>query len=116
MEWNEQTTNRFDELRLKQIAGDLTIQEQEELSAIIQSLESEESELLSDYFAQIVAENKTLQSQLETIQQENEALAQLSIQQEQLAADARRWLVEFDQRNLQIQKDYSRLTNDISQA
>ncbi len=110
----ETTANRLDELRLKQISGALTAVEEEELVQLTEALENSES--LNKYFAHVAAENKTLQAKLEALQEENESLAQLAIQQEQLVADARRWLAEFDQRNSQIQKNYVRLTGDASPA
>ncbi len=116
MEWNEETANWFDELRLKQISGELTAVEEKELIQLTQTLENSEALLLEDYFERVTAENKALQMKLEALQEENESIAQLAIQQEQLVADARRWLTEFDQRNLQIQKKYSTLTGDVSPA
>lgn len=114
MEWNEQLADRFDELRLKQIAGVLSPKEQAELSQLIQTIESGESALLTTYFDHVAAENVRLQTKLQAVQDENEALGQLVVQQEQLVADARRWLAEFDRRNTQIQKSYSHLTGNTS--
>jgi hypothetical protein len=114
MEWNEQLTDRFDELRLKQIAGALSAAEQEELFQLIQTIESGEASLLTAYFGHVAAENVRLQTKLQAVQDENEALGQLVIQQEQLVADARRWLAEFDRRNTQIQQSYSHLTGSSS--
>lgn len=116
MEWNEQLTDRFDELRLKQLAGELTVAEQEELSQLIQTVQVNETRLLVAYFDRVAAENVGLQTKLQAVQDENEALGQLAIQQEQLVADARRWLAEFDRRNTQIQKSYMHLTSNISPA
>ncbi len=114
MEWNEKLADRFDELRLRQMAGGLTAEEQEELAQLIQVVEVGESTMLTAYFEQAATDNMQLQTKLQAVQDENESLSQLVIQQEQLVADARRWLAEFDRRNTQIQKSYSLLTGNTS--
>jgi GTPase SAR1 family protein len=86
MEWDEWMATRFDTLRLKEINGDLTPQEQAELNQLIQNLEAEEAQMLAAFFEHKQKEQKVLREKLEGMQQENEELAKLISQQEQLAA------------------------------
>jgi hypothetical protein len=112
MKWDELITIRFDSLRLKEITGELTLPEQVELDQLTQTLEAEEAQNLAPFFEQKQKEHKILREKLEGAQQENQGLAKLISQQEQLAADARRWLAEFDRRNAQIRQAYNRLTGE----
>jgi hypothetical protein len=54
------------------------------------------------------------QAQTEKLQQKNMALARIISQQEQLIADARRWLAEFESRHLSIQQSFAQLTSKVS--
>lgn len=112
MKWDELIAIRFDSLRLKEITGELTLPEQVELDELTQTLETEEAQNLAPFFEQKQREHKVLREKLEEVQRENEGLAKLISQQEQLAADARHWLAEFDRRNAQIRQAYNRLTGE----
>jgi len=62
------------------------------------------------------AEQIALRERLEALQADNEALARLLNQQEQLVADARQWLARFEERHRQIQQAYTQLTGEILTA
>jgi septal ring factor EnvC (AmiA/AmiB activator) len=116
MEWTTQQQTLFDELRSRELAGTLTVQEQTQLAGLIQILEAEEARYLAPATDQMRAEQAALRERLQALQAENEALARLLNQQEQLVADARHWLTQFEQRHQQIQQTYTRLTGEILTA
>jgi hypothetical protein len=100
MEWTTQQQTLFDELRSRELAGTLTVQEQTQLAGLIQILEAEEARYLAPATDQMRAEQAALRERL----------------QEQLVADARHWLTQFEQRHQQIQQTYTRLTGEILTA
>ena len=112
MKWTAEQQTLFDQLRARELAGTLTTEEQVRLAELIAMLEAEEARYLAPVAARMCAEQAALHEQLETLQTENEALARLLNQQEQLVADARHWLAQFEQRHLQIQQAYTRLTGE----
>lgn len=113
MDWTAETQAVFDELRARELAGTLTAEEQARLTELTQALEAEEARYLEPVIAQIQAEQAVLYERLKAFRAENEALARLLNQQEQLVADARQWLAEFEQRHRQIQQAYTRLTGEV---
>jgi predicted nuclease with TOPRIM domain len=113
MKWTAEQQTLFDELRARKLAGTLTTEEQARLDELTQMLEAEETRYLAPAVAQMRAEQTVLREQLETLQTDNEALARLLNQQEQLVADARHWLAQFEQRHSQIQQAYTRLTGEV---
>ena len=112
MAWDTKQQTLFDELRAKEMAGTLTPEEQAQLATLTQVLEADEARYLAPALAQMRAEQSVLRERLLVAQKENEGLAQLLNQQEQLAADARRWLVQFEQRHRTIRQTYQRLTGE----
>jgi septal ring factor EnvC (AmiA/AmiB activator) len=113
MNWTTEQQALFDELRARELAGTLTTEEQARLAELTAILEAEEARYLAPVTARMRAEQAALREQLETLQTENEALARLLNQQEQLVADARHWLAQFEQRHSQIQQAYTRLTGEV---
>lgn len=113
MIWNSETQTRFDQLRIKELAGTLTAQEKVELGELVATLESDETNRLTLALDQARAEQAILRERFCTLQSENEELARLLGQQEQLVADARRWLAQFEQRHCLIQQTYARLTGQV---
>ena len=120
MNWTIEQQALFDErcpefiegLRARELAGTLTTEEQVRLAELIEMLEAEEARYLAPAAARMRAEQAALREQLDTLQTENEAMARLLNQQEQLVADARHWLAQFEQRHSQIQQAYTRLTGE----
>jgi hypothetical protein len=112
MAWDTGQQTLFDELRTKEMAGTLSPEEQSQLAQLIKALETDEARSLAPALAQMRAEQSALRERLLAAQKENEGLAQLLNQQEQLAADARRWLVQFEQRHRTIRQTYQRLTGE----
>ncbi len=110
MTWNAELQARFDSLRLAEIAGTLTATEADELVELIHALEADEMAYLSPAIDLLRREQDELHKQLTVTQTENAELAGLLSQQQQLVADARRWLSQFDQRHVAIRQAYSRLT------
>ena len=113
MNWTDEQQALFDELRARELTGTLTPEDQVRLAELIQVLEAEEARYLAPVAARMRAEQSALRKQLETLQTENEALARLLNQQEQLVADARHWLAQFERRHIQIQQSYTRLTGEV---
>lgn len=112
MEWNAEAQARFDQLRLRELAGALTPQEEAELAALVAGLEADEARCLAPAAERLRAEHEALRERLRALQAENEELARLLSQQEQLAADGRRWLAEFEARHRLIHTAYARLTGE----
>ena len=113
MNWTGEQQALFDKLRAHELAGTLTAEEQTKLVELTQALEAEEARYLSPVAARMRAEQVALRERLKALQVENEALARLLNQQEQLVADARHWLTQFEQRHRQIQQTYTRLTGEV---
>lgn len=112
MNWNKEIQARFDQLRAAELAGTLTRQETAELAELVAALESDQARYLASTLTRMRAEQKTLRKQLGMLQSENEELAKLLSQQEQLAAEARRWLAQFRERHRIILQTYTRLTGE----
>lgn len=112
MNWNAEMQSRFDQLRASELAGTLTAEEEAELTKLIESLEAEEARQLAPVLTRRSAEQTALREKLLALQADNEDLAKLLHQQEQLVADTRRWLTQFEQRHLLIQQTYTRITGD----
>ncbi len=113
MNWTTERQALCDELRACELAGTLTSEEQARLAELTQALENEEARYLEPVAAQMQAEQAALRERLEALQANNEALARLLNQQEQLVADARRWLAQFEERHRQIQQAYTCLTGEV---
>lgn len=114
MEWNEMTQTRFDELRYKQLSGNLNEEEQDELTQLTAVLLADEEEYLAPAIARMQSENEATQEQMDKLQQENVYLAKIVIQQEQLVQDAKRWLDEFERRHSVLQRAYSKVVNETA--
>ncbi len=93
--WTDKQQTLFDELRTRKLTGMLTTEEQAQLTKLMALLESEEGGYLAPIAAQIRDEQAALREQLETLQTDNEALARLLNQQQQLVADARHFFVQL---------------------
>ena len=106
---NDQDTERFNELRLQQITDSLPSVERTELDDMMQARLQEAENFLAPAVERMRQEQQQLRQRLTRYQTESEALAQLLLQQEQLVADAGRWLQEFDRRNQNIQQTYTYL-------
>ena len=113
MLWNAERQQRFDELRLAELSRRLNDAELAELAALTSMLEADEIGYLAPAVTQIQAEQHQLQSQLVTLQNENADLAQLLRQQQQLVADARQWLMQFEQRHRAIRRLGSPTTSAV---
>lgn len=102
MSWTKNSQARLDRLRGKELAGTLTEPEQVELAALMTQVEAEEAHALAPAMARLRVEVGELEHDLGALQGENEELARLLAQQQALAADARRFLAEFEQRRASI--------------
>lgn len=110
MKWSAELQARFDTLRLAEFAGTLSAAEADELAELTQTLQADDAVSLRPAMDRLRREQDELHEQLTSVQAENEELARLLSQQQQLVADARRWLSQFDQRHSAIRQAYSRLT------
>ena len=113
MDWNDEQQARFDDLRRRELAGTLTADEQAELAEIMAILEADEARYLGPVIARMKMEQATMQERLQKLQSDNEELAKLLHQQEQLALEARRWLSDFRQRHEHIRETYTQLTGEV---
>lgn len=116
MGWTTEQQKLFDELRARKITGALTADENARLVELTKLLEAEEARHLMPATAHLRAEQSALRERLRALNRENEELARLVNQQEQLVVDARRWLAQFEQRHAQIQQTYTRLTGEVLSA
>lgn len=114
MKWTEEVELRFRELRQKELAGTLHAEEKDELARMFAVIEADEKKYLAGAITRLHEEQASVQAQTESIQQENTELAQIISQQEQLIADARRWIAEFELRHSVIQHAFAQLTNKVS--
>jgi hypothetical protein len=112
MAWDKDKQFRFDQLRLNQLAGSITDQERAELAELTAEIESAEAGSLVPAFDRVREQRVAFTEQLRRMQIENEELAMLLGQQEQLVADARYWLAQLEQRHILIQQTYERLTGE----
>lgn len=113
MNWNDKQQTRFDELRQRELTGVLTRDEQTELVEMAALIEQEEARYLGPAIARMELEQTAMRERLQKLQADNEELAKLLHQQEQLAVEARRWLADFRQRHEHIQAIYTQLTGEI---
>jgi hypothetical protein len=108
--WTPEIEERFTELRLRKLRGNLTEAEQKELAGIRAMVEVVESKTTLSTLKRMESEQLALQKVLENHQVENDELVQLLNQQALLIADTKRWLREFEQRYSAVQNAFSRLT------
>lgn len=88
MEWNAEKQARLTELRRRELAGRLTEVEKEELAAAMAKIEQEESRYLAPTIEKMRAEQAILEERLQNLHTDNEALAKLLNQQEQIIVEA----------------------------
>ncbi len=100
--WTNDSQARLDRLRGRELAGALTEAECVELAALMAQVEAEEADALAPAMDRLRAEVVAQEHELAALQGENEELARLLAQQQSLAADARRFLAEFDERRAAI--------------
>jgi hypothetical protein len=98
MSWTKETQARLDDFREKELAGALAAAEQPELVALMALVEAEEAQSLAPATTRLRDDVEELVREVHGVEIRNEELARLLAQQQQLAADARRFLAEFDQR------------------
>ncbi|MFO7538177.1 MAG: hypothetical protein R6X32_08955 [Chloroflexota bacterium] len=108
--WTPETEQRYTELRLRQLSGNLTPAEEKELSKIRAMVAVVEAEITTPALQKLESEQAALQNRLDSLQAENSELVQLLDQQALLIADTKRWLREFEQRYTAIQNRLTRLT------
>jgi len=113
MSWTAEQQELFDALRARELSGTLTVTEQAQLEKLYALLGAEEALYLSPAIAQMKVDQTVLREKLESVQTENEALGRLLSQQEQLVADAKHWLAQFEKRHRRIQQAYTRLTGEV---
>ena len=113
MKWSETKQAQFDKLRQRELAVGLSKSEQAELAQLHKWLTESADEALSPAVDRLEQERDLLRKKLKQRQAENEQLAQLLHQQEELLVDSRRWLTEFDKRQQQISHEFTRLTGDV---
>lgn len=109
MDWTPEIEQRFTELRLRQLSGDLAPLEQRELVEIRAAVEKIETESVAPVFRKLESEQAALQKALDGLQAENDDLTQLFNQQALLISDTQEWLEQFERRYSVIQKTFSRL-------
>ena len=102
MNWTKDNQTQLDGLRQKELAGTLTEPEQVELAGLMAQVEADEAQALAPAMHRLRTEVGESERELGAVQSENEELAHLLAQQEALAADARRFLVEFERRRASI--------------
>jgi hypothetical protein len=102
MSWTQETQARLDHLREKELAGALPAAEKFELAALMAEVEAEEARALAPEMTRLRDDVEALGQEVRGVESRNEDLARLLAQQQQLAADARRFLAEFDQRRASI--------------
>lgn len=112
MIWNEEQQARLDALRAAELSSTLDETGQAELDALIGAIDAEERERLAPALAQIRLEQAILRQQIQESESENEQLAALAVQMEQLLADGRQMLRDLQRRHQAIRAEYQRVTGE----
>jgi hypothetical protein len=110
MAWDEEKQARLDTLRAAELTGTLDEVGKAELSALIESIEVEERKRLAPALARMQAEQAALRQQIQASEAENEQLAALAVQMEQLLADGQRMLRDLQRRHQALRAEYQRVT------
>ena len=110
--WNETRQDRLTILRLRKLSGSLTEIESAELKQMMAEILSDDDLSMSQALANMQQELDMVQTQLKEQQAHNAELAQLALQQEQLATDAAHAFTNLEQRQLHIYQQYTRLTRE----
>jgi hypothetical protein len=113
MNWSDEKQSRFDDLRQRELAGTLSAADRQELDALTALLTQAADISLLPAITRVQHEQAELEARLLKQQHENEELAMLLHQQEQLTAESRQWLRDFDRRHTQIRETYTRLTGEV---
>ena len=113
VEWTKESEERFTALRQRDLSGTLSPLEEIELAELIAFIERDESTQLAKVFVRMNLEQTMMRLRLHALRVDNENLAKVLNQQEQLVSDARKWLAEFEKRHNLIQQSYTRLTGEI---
>ena len=113
VEWTKELEERFTKLRQRELSGTLNATEEIELTELISLIERDESAQLTKAIVRMNLEQTTMRLRLQSLRIDNENLAKVLNQQEQLVSDARKWLAEFEKRHNLIQQSYTRLTGEI---
>lgn len=113
MNWSDEKQERLDALRQRELAGTLSAVEQQELDTLTATLTQAADDALLPAISRLQREQAELEARLQQRQFENEELARLLHQQEQLTAESRQWLRDFDRRQAQIRETYTRLTGEV---
>ena len=112
-EWNADKQRRLDALNARQLAGTLNAAERRELARLVAEVEAEEAARLAPAMAQAHREQVILRRKVRQSQANNEQLAALVAQQEQILADARRTLKDLQRRRQMIREAYFRVTGEL---
>lgn len=103
-------SSRMTELRLRVIRGEATAQEEVEVAAFLQEIEVQEAERLQPTMARMNAEAERLELEIASLESEAGELADIAAQYEQLIADTRAFLGEFESRHKRLHSAYARVT------
>ena len=112
MVWNNEKQVRLDVLRAAELAGTLDEAGKAELSILIDSVDAEERTRWAPALAQMKNELAALWRQIQKSEVENEQLATLALQMEQLLADGRQTLRDLQHRHQAIRAEYERVTGE----
>lgn len=110
MEWDDDKQARLDALRASKLAGTLDEAGKAELAALVEFLDAEERDQLAPAMARMQAELAVLHQQLQESEAENEQLAGLMVQMEQLLADWRHAIYDLQRRHDAIRTKYQQIT------
>ena len=84
VEWTKELEERFTKLRQNELTGTLNSTEEIELAELISLIERDESAQLAKAIVQMNVEQTTLRLRLQSLRTDNENLAKVLNQQEQL--------------------------------
>jgi chromosome segregation ATPase len=110
--WDAKKQTRLDVLRASELADALSEPEQRELAELIAEVEAEEKRRLAPALERIQRDRDVLLEKLRRTQADNEQLAALVARQEQMRADARRALHDFERRHQTIREMYYQVTGE----
>ncbi len=109
-EWTDKKAERFTELRVAKMHGELTDSEKIELDVLYKELEALDEAFYAPMLARMEADSAKLQAEIVALEHENAEMVALYNQQSLLINEAKAWLEQFERRYAVIQESYQKLT------
>lgn len=115
--WETSKSQRFQDLRSRELEGELSAAEQDELSHLHQELVEAEAALLAPALSRLVDERGALEAEAERLEDQKQALSRLLQEKEAYLARARAMVAELEAERSDLLARYSRIVGEsLSEA